>query len=54
MMVEGRGTHIDLRGEVIDTQRPGEVTLQPIDGPGDLMTLTSRCKGLGCRKNILN
>jgi hypothetical protein len=42
MMVEGRCTHIDLCSKIIDTQRPGEVPLQPIDCPRYLLTLTSR------------
>ena len=42
-----RGTaHADLRGEVINAQRPSEVTLQPIDCPRYLMTLTSRRRQL--------
>ena len=42
MMMEGRCTHIDLRCEVIDTQRPCEVTFQPIDCPCYLLALASR------------
>lgn len=31
-------------GEFLDAERPGEITLQPTDGPSDLLTLTScRC-----------
>ena len=42
MMVEGRGAHVDLRSQVVDAEGLGEIPLQPLDGPGDLMALASR------------
>ena len=53
MMVEGRCTHIDLRREVIDTQRLCEVTLQPIDCPRNLLTLTSRRRHLAQTRTLI-
>ena len=41
-MIEGRWTHMDLRCEIIDTERKGVVTLQPLDGLRYLIALTSR------------
>src|SRR6185369_17470144 len=37
-----RTAHADERSEVLDTQRLREVSLQPIDCPRNLMTLTPR------------
>ena len=35
--MEGRRAHVDLGGEVVDPQGPGEVAFQPVDGPCDLV-----------------
>jgi hypothetical protein len=52
-MMEGRWTHIDLSCEVIDTEREGVVTLQPIDGLRYLMALTSRRRDLAQTRTLI-
>ena len=53
MMVEGRCTHIDLRCEILDSQRLCEVTLQPIDCLRDLVTLASRERHLAQTRALI-
>ncbi len=51
-MMKSRCAHVDLRRQVIDPQRLGEVPLQPIDGPRDLLALASGRRQLAQARDL--